>query len=584
MAKEIKLLLIDDDEEEYLIVKNVISHIKQHTYNLEWEGNYDEAIKKIFNNNYDLILLDYNLGAHSGHDLMNEIFSKGIKIPIVVLTGQNDYATELALMRDGASDYIQKDKLEPQLLERIIRYCLARKRSDEQILHLAYYDQLTGLPNRKLFTDRVQQAVGSAKRYKRIVTLFFIDLDNFKIINDKFGHPTGDHFLKIVSERLLSCIRKCDTIGRNSMDSLVDVVARLGGDEFTVLLTEVTQAEDSTLIANRIIECLKNKFTLKGQDIYTSASIGIAVFPYDGNNVEELLKNADIAMYAVKNSGKNNYQYYQKFTKDKLSDNYNMELSLHKAVDNQTLQLYYKPQFDLLSGKIIAIETSLHWFYSEKSCLMPEKFMPIAEKIGLASMIDSFVINQVCRQYKLWHKMGLVINQLSVNFSSKFYQNDNISKLKSILSKYKIPKDTVVVELNENVLANADNIGQTIKTLKDLDIKICLNDFGSYKISFADILNNLLDILKINYPFIESLDKTPKNQSAAEAIILLARSLNIPVIITCLENKKQLEILQKKEYDFIGGFSLNTSLTTEQTTDILKKELKGQGIGKKYIR
>lgn len=307
----IKILLVDDDEDDYVVTRDLLTEVDRWRHELEWVSNYETALKVMKRKEHDLFLLDYHLGEHTGLELMQEAIEDGCKTPVILLTGQGDHETDMEAMRAGAADYLVKGKIDAALLERSVRYAIERKKAEEQIIYLAYYDHLTSLPNRLLFKDRLQQALILAERYQRRSALLFLDLDNFKQVNDTLGHNVGDHLLKEVSHRLLDCIRKSDTVSRHNTIDIDSTVARLGGDEFTILLSEMMHDEDAVIVAQRVLDALSRPFVLEDHELYTTVSIGITLLPDDGKDIDSLIKNADIAMYQAKNKGKNNYQYFR---------------------------------------------------------------------------------------------------------------------------------------------------------------------------------------------------------------------------------------------------------------------------------
>ena len=307
--RTVKILLIDDDEDEYIIARDLFREISDH-YVVCWVSTYNEGLSEILKDKYDICLLDYHLGGKTGIEFINDAVSHTTQIPIILITRQDDHDVDFAAMKAGAVDFLDKNSLNVNILERSVRYALERKKQEDRIRYLAYYDQLTKLPNRILFLDRLKITLAAAKRHKRTFSILFLDIDNFKRINDTLGHFIGDELIKEIARRLLLCIRRADSVVRDKFENRLDTVARLGGDEFTILLSEINKAENTLKVVERIQTVLHKPVILDGREIIVTVSIGIAVYPDDAQDVKTLLSNADLAMYEAKAAGRNGYRYY----------------------------------------------------------------------------------------------------------------------------------------------------------------------------------------------------------------------------------------------------------------------------------
>ena len=356
--RRLRVLLVDDDEDDYIMTRDLLSDVQGTRIDIDWVSTYDEAIEAIGRNSHEVYLLDYRLGGRTGLELMRESLKNGCKAPMILLTGQGDHEVDMEAMKAGASDYLVKGEINAYLLERSMRYAIEKKRAEAQILHMAYYDNLTSLPNRILFQDRLNQAIVQAERYGRRVAMLFLDLDNFKRINDTLGHRVGDLLLQAVADRLKESVRDSDSIARRQQHILNATVARQGGDEFTVLLTEVNEPQDTAKVAKRILHSLSRPFSLEGQEVFITASIGIAVYAVDGKDIDSLLKNADAAMYHAKEQGKNNYQFYKQSLNATALEKFEFENDLRRALERKELLLYYQPQIDVRTGRIVGLEAS----------------------------------------------------------------------------------------------------------------------------------------------------------------------------------------------------------------------------------
>jgi len=367
MEKErIRILLVEDDEDDYVITRDLLSDIDSVRYDLKWVMTYDAALEEMGRNQYDVFLFDYRLGERTGLDLLREVTHNGCNIPAVLLTGQGGKEIDLEAMKAGAMDYLVKGKTDSTLLERTIRYAIERKRAEEQIKQLAYYDHLTNLPNRVLFQEQLKQAIANYSRTQKAVAIMFLDLDNFKRINDTLGHNAGDQLLKGVASRLNGCLRKSDALTRPNISN---TVGRQGGDEFTILLPEITDCQAAVKVAQRILTVLSQPYILEGHEVVVTTSIGIALYPHDGEDINMLLMNADAAMYHAKNKGKNNFQFYSRSMNAAALERLNLEIDLRNALERGEFVLYYQPRMEIRTGKIIGMEALIHWQHPDKGTI-----------------------------------------------------------------------------------------------------------------------------------------------------------------------------------------------------------------------
>jgi diguanylate cyclase (GGDEF)-like protein len=481
-------------------------------------------------------------------------------------------------MEAGAADYLVKGKIDANLLERSIRYAMAHKKAEQQIRFMAYYDNLTSLPNRSLFQDRLKQALENARRHDRLVAVIFLDLDNFKRINDTLGHSVGDLLLKEVSERLLGCIRKSDTVGRNIVMEQGATVARLGGDEFTILLTEISRAEVVSGVAERILSALSQPFVLEGHEIFVSASIGITVYPLDGSDIENLLKNADTAMYHAKYQGKNNFQYYSSSLNLKALERLSIENKMHKALERDEFVLYYQPQIDIRTGKIFGMEALLRWKSMDLGMVSPGEFIPVAEESGLIVPIGEWVLRTACRQNRAWQKAGLPPIRISVNLSRyQFKKRDITLQVYRALNDSGLDPRYLDLEITESVMM--ENAKATVALLYELrarGIRLTLDDFGIGYSSLSMLKSFPLDVIKIDRSFVKDVITHPDNAAIVEAIIAMARSLKLSMIAEGVETEQQLAFLFERGCYEIQGFLFSPPLPEDQAFTILKDDREGK--------
>jgi diguanylate cyclase (GGDEF)-like protein/PAS domain S-box-containing protein len=419
-----------------------------------------------------------------------------------------------------------------------------RKRNEETINNLAFYDVLTGLPNRSLFNDRLRQELAKARRNNQLLAIVFIDLDRFKVINDTFGHNTGDMFLQAVSERLKSIVREGDT------------VSRPGGDEFLLLFPDIANIEAVTLIIKKIIKKLSEVFTLSDKELYVTASIGVSIFPDNGNDAETIVKQADTAMYYAKGQGRNNYQFYTPAISTASAEKIEIESNLRKALQQNELMLYYQPQVDLTGGKIIGAEVLLRWQNEEFGLIPPSRFIPIAEETGLIKSIGEWLLRSACAQTKAWQESGFPRMLMSVNVSMHQFKDKSFIKLlKDILQETRLDPRYLVLELTESALM--ENSALTISMLKELKsfgIDIAIDDFGTGYSSLSYLKYLPLSKVKLDQSFVQSVTINPNDEAISKAVIAMAHSLNLKVVAEGIENIDQLSFLRAHQCDEGQGF------------------------------
>jgi diguanylate cyclase (GGDEF)-like protein len=578
--RTVKVLLVDDDDDDYVMTRDLFSEIEGTCYELQWVITYDQARELIKQRIHDAYLVDYRLGEHTGLDLLRDAIEDGCRAPIIILTGQGDNHLDVQAMKSGAADYLIKGQINAPLLDRSIRYAIERKRTEEDTYRMAYYDILTNLPNRFLFNDRLTQAIALAERYNRLVAVLFFDLDNFKRVNDTFGHYMGDQLLKNIAERLTLCMRRGDYFARQSPDDSIDTVARLGGDEFIIILSEIRQAEDAAKVAQRILGALLKEFTLNAYEIFISASIGIAIYPDDGKDVESLLKNADAAMYYAKSEGKNNYQYYRQSMNASALERLTIENRLRKALERKDFVLHYQPQLDISSGKIVGLEALIRWKQSDSTIVPPGEFIPIAEETGLIIPMSDWILHTACMQSKVWHTSGFLDIPVSVNISSQQFQQKNFVKtIKRILEDTGTRPRDIILEITEStIMHNTDMVFSTLYELSKIGIRLSIDDFGTGYSSLSYLKRFPIYAIKIDRSFVKEINTSADDAAISRAIISMAHSLKLKVVAEGVETKHQLSFLREQGCDGVQGYLFSRPLPFEEILKLLSRENKGGGI------
>lgn len=445
---------------------------------------------------------------------------------------------------------------------------------------LAFTDSLTQLPNRALFKDRLGEALKLAKRHARLLALLYLDLDHFKRINDTLGHRIGDLLLQTTAERLRESLRASDSVGRESIVGLEHDrvrleydIARLGGDEFTVLLPEIRRCEDAAIVAERIQTHLSRPMTLEDHEIFITPSIGIAVFPHDGKDPETLLKNADMAMYAAKNQGRNLYRFYDTSLNEAALQRLAMENQLRKAIERHELSLHYQPQLDLLSERICGVEALVRWQNHLLGSISPLDFIPLAEEAGLIIPIGEWVLRTACQQAHIWRDAGCGLSRMGVNISVLQFMQPGFPELVAlILEETGLDADALELEITESLLMkDPDGATRTLQSLKALGVQLAIDDFGTGYSSLSRLKQLPLDRLKIDKAFVQEVNTRPDDAAITTAVIAMAASMGLRVIAEGVENEAQLRFLKAKHCDEIQGYYLSRPLPVEQMTALLHR-------------
>ena len=442
-----------------------------------------------------------------------------------------------------------------------------RKASEQRIHRLAYYDGLTQLPNRTLFQDRLHNSLQQAARRGAWVVLLFLDLDRFKPINDSLGHAAGDSMLKDAATRLAACVDQEDT------------VARMGGDEFTFLLATCADRDEALTraihVAERILQSLKRPFLLSGREFFVTASIGIALSPQDGDDLSQLMKNADTAMYHAKERGKNNFQFYQADMNARALERLELESDLRHALEQRQFVLHYQPQFRADGLTLTGVETLLRWKHPARGLVSPADFVPALEELGLIMEIGDWVMGEACRQFTAWQAAGRAVPKISVNLSARQFTDGTLgTRIAKILLASGIPPACLELELTESVLMQGvDEAMKILESLKRLGLSIAVDDFGTGYSSLNYLKRFPIDVLKIDRCFVDGLPAGEQDAQIARAIIAMAHSLNMTVIAEGVETQAQLDFLREHGCDEVQGFLLGRPMPAEEVVASFKKKV-----------
>lgn len=437
---------------------------------------------------------------------------------------------------------------------------IERKRALEQIQAIAYHDALTGLPNRRLFGDLLEHHLSQARRKQQTGVLLLLDLDHFKVVNDSLGHLAGDRLLQSVAERLKECVRDSDT------------VARMGGDEFMVLLPDIGQAADAAKIAQKILNVMAQPFRLSGQELVVAASIGLSLYPVDGTDGETLIKNADAALYRVKDQGRNHYQFWTSEMNVRATERLSMENSLRRALEQQQFVVYYQPQVDLGTGRIVGVESLVRWRHPEKGLVSPAMFIGVAEETGLIVPLGEWVLRTACNQAKEWEQRGYPL-RVGVNLSVRqFRQRDLIHQVTEILRETGLAAKSLNLEITESLaMEDVESTITILQALGELGVQISIDDFGTGYSSLSYLKQLPINALKIDQSFVSGIGTNANDTAIVTALITMAHSLELKVIAEGVETEQQLAFLRAHRCEGMQGYLFSPPVPAERFEELLQE-------------
>jgi diguanylate cyclase (GGDEF)-like protein len=475
--------------------------------------------------------------------------------------------------RDHLEETVQLRTTElSQAVDELRQEIQQREVAEDRIRYLAYYDDLTGLPNRQFLKEGLARSIKEAAKHGQILALLFLDLDRFKEINDNFGHTTGDALLQQVAERLKQSVRDIDFVSRTAADGRPATVTRQGGDEFTILLTPIRTPEDAGRVARRILLDLETSFPVRRRELVVSGSIGIAVYPFDGEDVDTLLKHADTAMYHAKEGGRNDYEFFSESMKVAAIQKFTLESDLRKAIDRQEFVLHYQPKLDLQTGTIVGVEALLRWRHPDKGLVSPAEFIPVAENAGLIVSIGEWVLWTACRQAKLWAREGLPRLTMAVNVSGRqFHKGTLIKTVTEVLRGTDLDPRLLEIEITESTTMKDENHAvETLACLKQLGVRVALDDFGTGYSSLSYLRRFPLDSLKIDRSFTMDLTTNAEIASIVTAVIEMAHSLGLRAVAEGVETKEQEAFLRAHDCDEIQGFYFSRPVAPESVAALVR--------------
>jgi diguanylate cyclase (GGDEF)-like protein len=546
------VLVVDDDSAMRLIMRHAMEKCGYTVYEAT---NGLEALHHAIRYEPDLILMDAVMPDMDGFRATAEIknLPDFVDTPILMVTALEDESSVEEAFSAGACDYIHKP-INWVVLKQRVKRLIAAAQASKKVRHLAYHDTLTGLPNRLLFIDRMDQAISRAVRQMGRFALLFIDIDHFKMINDSMGHDAGDMLLTALTERLTQALRRTDTI------------SRLGGDEFTVIAESIEDPEDAALIAQNLLQTLSEAVKIGEREVHVSGSIGIALYPDDGNNLGALLKNADAAMYRAKDLGRNMFQFYAAEMSEAVMQRLDMQSELRTAIEREEFILHYQPKYDLRTGECSGMEALVRWQHPERGMVPPDKFIPLAEETGLIVQLGEWVVRSACAQLGAWQRAGHGVTNVSINVSARQIREQNLPSLfYQILRENKINPAHIEIELTESALVeNHDKARDLLGELHALGLKIALDDFGTGYASMAYLKEFPIDTVKIDRSFVRGIPQDREDMAIVKAIASLTSALELTLVAEGVENAQQLETLKNLSCHQAQGYLWSKPLPVEQ--------------------
>jgi predicted signal transduction protein with EAL and GGDEF domain len=584
-----KILVCDDDLNVRILTRQCL---EAEDMVVVEAANGLEAIDVFVRERPDLVFLDVEMPGMTGLEVCQRIrqMPQGESIPIMIVTGSDDRKSIDQGFEAGATQYKTKP-VNWSLLSRDVQYMLrasnafnSLKRQEDRLRYLAYYDPLTSLPNRRSFNEQLNRILKRSQRHNTNAALLFIDLDHFKRINDSIGHARGDRLLVEIAKRLTMELREDDAINYftdNSAEEEEDPagsteIARLGGDEFTVVLSDVA-VTDIEGVARRILDALSEPIALQSHNPVVTPSIGIAIFPQDGQDPDTLVRNADTAMYVAKAEGRACYRFYDEAMNARAVEQLKMEEELRDAMSNNELELRYQPQVDVKSGEVVSMEALVRWKHPVRGMVSPVEFIPVAESTGQIIELGEWVMKEVARHCLYWDSLGLKSFRVCVNISPLQFNQSNLPKwISDFLGQSGLPPERLELELTESaIMTDAETNIEKLRELKAIGVDLAVDDFGTGYSSLSYLKRFPIDTLKIDQSFIADLD-SPDGAAIVDAVLALAKTLNLRVIAEGIENERQLAYLVRKDCDLLQGFYFSRPIYPEDVPSMLRQNFSKQ--------
>ena len=565
------VLLVEDSLIDAQLIRRLLRRVSSAYYRVTHVRTLNDAVLSAEDLVPDVILADLNLPDSRGTQTVASLQTSYPDIPLVIVSAWEDEAISLRSVKAGAQDYLVKGHIDGANLHRVIRYAIERKRTELELVRLAHFDQLTSLPNRTLLRERVDHALARAMRAGTGVATLILDMDRFKEINDMLGHEIGDKLLIEAARRIRACVRDQDT------------VARLGGDEFAVILEGVSEAKEVLPVIERIIASLNEVRAIDGHEVNSSTSVGIAMYPENGNDLSELLRAADMAMYQAKSTGRGRYQFFADAMQEEAQSRHALEWALRRAVEKKEFELVYQPQLGLRTGAVIGVEALLRWMSPTRGLLTPYHFIAGLEEFRLINEVGEWVLQTACEQIRKWHEMEFEPMRIAVNVSAQQFEDPMlIDKIRGALKETKLPPEFLELELTESCLmTDPVQASALLREIREVGVRIAIDDFGTGYSSLTYLHEFPLNALKIDKNFVQSVESNDRGGPISKMIIGLGQNLGLEVIAEGVETEGQLEYMREHGCDVAQGYLYARPESPEDLTPWL---LANQRVSETYVR
>jgi len=553
----ISLLLVEDDDLAAERLLEMLNRPEGTRFEISRVPCIEDALVRLQSDSYDVMLIDLSIHEGYGLDSLLRARAATLSVPIVILTYQRDEEVAMKAARAGAQDYLTKGEVTPDLISRTLLHAIERHRmlrelneAKQRQRFLATHDSLTELPNRHSFMTQLTSALEEAERSGSELAVMFLDLDGFKTVNDNLGHAVGDELLGDVARRLQGMTRKNDT------------VARVGGDEFLVFLRDISDQEAPALIAENIREAIEKPYHLAGCECWISASIGISIYPRDGDEADILIRRADTAMYDVKSSGKNRVREFSRHMDERAAERFDLVNGLREAIHDGQLALAFQPQIQVATEEIIGVETLVRWKHPIRGLISPSEFIQIAEETGLMVPLGEWVLHQACSSAAKWTDLSNV--RVAVNISGRQLDQENFpDRVRAILEETGLPANRLEVELTES-LAASESALRALSRLRKMGVRAAIDDFGTGYSSLTLIKRLNVDMLKIDQSFVRGAAQTDPDAVILEAIIHIARGFGLEVLAEGVETLEEMDLINSRGCTLMQGYLFAKPIPREE--------------------
>lgn len=563
MSKEhVRILLVEDNPADVRLVKEMLDTAECLEYELLLAGEFRRALPILERERPQVILLDLGLPDGQALDTLTMMHAAAPDVPIVVLSINGDESLALKALQSGAQDFLVKWEVNGYLLSRALRYAVERKQMQDRLYHLAHHDPLTGLPNRKHFYERLRQCLAIASRHGNLAAFLFMDLNNFKGINDTFGHHIGDQVLKAVAERLSQCVR------------VTDSVARVGGDEFTLVVSDIDDVSDVAHIAGKVLDTMADPLHVDGHAIDVRTSMGISLYPADGEDIETLIRKADAAMYQAKAecAGVNQFRFYSSIVNCENAARLELEHKLRRALALGQFSVYYQPQLDLRGGRLIGMEALLRWRHPEEGMLAPARFLSVLEQTGLIVEVGEWVLREACARARAWQAAGLPPLRMCVNVSAVELREKNfVYRVAAALEETGLNPNFLELEFTEATIEKDDTLAASVlQELHKIGVRLAIDNVGAGAIALKHLVRLPVHAIKLDRSIVHDMTSDDTRAAVIKAIIGVAHVFRMRGLAEGVETAEQMEFLRNEECDDAQGYVISQPLTAEACLEFLR--------------